>query len=572
MALEHCLGPVCFFHLDPAAPKIFGFAELLAGLALIVVAWTIADFRFKFRIATAPIPVVRISSIIVMSVSVLALLTDLWRAEAWLVPGGGPLTSASWQFLLAAAFLGAFLLWVWYAIVSPPAFGKLNANRFTLRLYQVIYHGSEHEVAVAADELMRSIPKIIRHSTNLENPFDIRRFAERGTIKIPEVESCANDILSLIAYPRVCRIILAQSPGTIVNLFVEIARSKRFHVSAGTFGRNILREGLAQKDSPFYQESDEYEVGLIGHIKPMTTAMFGSYDVVLGQSHMFEQQWEDRVDWTHVELRGYCNVVLLTLEDFLRREEVEQSTVIAAAVSYIEESLKDEFASHNIVSIHESSAANNLRAVLNFCQKSVRLMNGSAALSKLPFYTKHRGQHYQFVLFDYWVELIYQAIIRTNSLKSGTWDSRNLQLLIWDQIFTNAAFRSRPGRSILKRLRRKMYQSVKDLQRLPLYPGARVISFCLIVMDGSDGQGNYGREGKALYRVVKGWMRRHYARLHESNAIIAAECLPAPYAYDPESFTIHSGHADKNSPLHGEFMKVAPAGGINKDLITNLKI
>ena len=52
MALEHCIGPVCFFHLDPASPKIFGFAELLAGLALIVVAWTIADFRFKFRIAT----------------------------------------------------------------------------------------------------------------------------------------------------------------------------------------------------------------------------------------------------------------------------------------------------------------------------------------------------------------------------------------------------------------------------------------------------------------------------------------------------------------------------------------
>lgn len=572
MAVEHCLGPVCFFHLDPAAPKIFGFAELLAGLALIVVAWTIADFRFKFRIATAPIPVVRISSIIVMSVSVLALLTDLWRAEAWLVPSGGPLTSASWQFLLAAAFLGAFLLWVWYAVVSPPAFGRLNAFRFTSRLYQVIYHGSEHELAIAADELMRSIPGIVKHATNLKEESDIRPFIRNGIVSVSETERSANDLLSLIAYPRFCRVMLTQSPGTIVNLFSHISLSGKFYVSAGTFGRNILREGLAQKDSPFYQESDEYEVGLIGHIKPMTTAMFGSYDVVLGQSHMLEQQWEDRAEWTHVELRGYCNVVLFTLEDFLRREDVEQSTLIAAAVSYIEESLKDEFASHNIGSIHESSAANNLRAVVNFCQKSVRLMSQSAAVSKLPFYTKHRGQHYQFVLFDYWAELIYQAIIRTNSLKSGSWDSRNLQLLIWDQVFTNAAFRSRPGRSILKRLRRKMYQSVKDLQRLPLYPGARVISFCLIVMNGSDDEGYYGREGKALYRVVKGWMRRHYARLHITNSLIAAECLPAPYAYDPASSTIHSGPANKNSPLHGEFMKVVPAGGINKDLKTNLKI
>lgn len=566
MALEHCVGPVCFFHMNPAAPKIFGFSELLAGLALIVVAWTIADFRFKFRIATAPISVLRISSIVVISVSVLALLTDLWRAEAWLVPGGGPLTAAMWQFLLAAAFLSAFLLWVWYAVLSPPSFDKRSADRFARYFYRIVYHGSPQEVAIASDELMRSVKAIVKHATNLDEQFDIRHITLPESSSLSEVESCANDLLSLLAYPRVCKIMVAQAPGTVVTLFVEIARSKRFHVSAGTFGRNILREGLAQKDSPFYQESDEYEVGLIGYIKPMTTAMFGSYDVVLGQSHMLEQQWEDRVEWTHVELRGYCNVVLLTLEDFLRREDVEQSTPIAAAVSYIEESLKDEFASHNIVSIQESSAANNLRAVLNFCQKSVRLMSGSAAVSKLPFYTKHRGQHYQFVLFDYWVELIYQAIIRTNSLKSGSWDSRNLQLLIWDQIFTNAAFRSRPGRSVLKRLRRKMYQSVKDLQRLPLYPGARVISFCLIVMDGSDGEGNYGREGKALYRAVKGWMRRHYARLHESNAIIAAECLPAPYAYDPESFTIHSGPSNTSHPLHSEFLKLEKPRRINKDL------
>jgi hypothetical protein len=102
---QSCLGPICFYALDANGPKIFGFGEYLAGLALIVLAWTIADTRYKFRVEIAPLPLQHLAFVSVALIGLLALLTDLWRAQQWLVPVGGPLSPTIWQALLGLAFL-----------------------------------------------------------------------------------------------------------------------------------------------------------------------------------------------------------------------------------------------------------------------------------------------------------------------------------------------------------------------------------------------------------------------------------------------------------------------------------
>jgi hypothetical protein len=133
---------VCFIPLDATAPKFFGFSEFLAGLALMVLAWTIADVRYRFRVRTAPIPLQGITFAVVAGVGVLTLLTDLWRAEQWLVPQGDLLTPASWQALLGGLFLLTFLTWTWFAFIRPPTYGRHNAERFAQTLYRFILKGS----------------------------------------------------------------------------------------------------------------------------------------------------------------------------------------------------------------------------------------------------------------------------------------------------------------------------------------------------------------------------------------------------------------------------------------------
>ena len=122
--MEQCLGRLCFVPLDTSAPKFFGFSEYLAALALMVVVWTTSDIRYRFRIATAPLPLHRLTFASIASVGVLTLLTDLWRAGAWLVPEGNLLTPAIWQALLGAVFLLTFLTWAWFAYMKPPTLGS----------------------------------------------------------------------------------------------------------------------------------------------------------------------------------------------------------------------------------------------------------------------------------------------------------------------------------------------------------------------------------------------------------------------------------------------------------------
>lgn len=134
MPSDYFFGFVHFVPLSGNSQKFFGFSEFLAGLALMVLAWTIADVRYRFRVRTTPLPLQGVTFAVVGAVGILTLLTDLWRAEQWLVPRGHLLSSAEWQAFLGGLFLLTFLPWAWFAFIRPPVYGKRNAERYARTL------------------------------------------------------------------------------------------------------------------------------------------------------------------------------------------------------------------------------------------------------------------------------------------------------------------------------------------------------------------------------------------------------------------------------------------------------
>ena len=148
MSNDSIFGFIRFIPLDANAPKFFGFSEFLAALALMVLAWTIADVRYRFRLMTTPLPLEKITFVTISCVGILTLLTDLWRAEEWLVPAGHLLTPAGWQAILGGVFLLTFLSWVWFAFIRPPIYGKRNAKRCAQTLYRFILKGNPAELSI----------------------------------------------------------------------------------------------------------------------------------------------------------------------------------------------------------------------------------------------------------------------------------------------------------------------------------------------------------------------------------------------------------------------------------------
>ena len=130
-----------------------------------VLAWTIADTRYRFRIWSAPVPLYGSSFAVIAAVGALTLLTDLWRAQGWLVPKLVFPTPASWQAILAGAYFLTFLIWAIFAFIRPASFSKWNATRFARTLFGVIVKGSPKELVVVSDELRRSIRAIVFHAT-----------------------------------------------------------------------------------------------------------------------------------------------------------------------------------------------------------------------------------------------------------------------------------------------------------------------------------------------------------------------------------------------------------------------
>src|SRR3546814_4757601 len=80
-----CLNP------PPAdeGSAIFGFAEFVGALALLVLVFNSSDFLYKYRISIAPLPLYRITFIGTIVIGFGALVTDLWFADRWLAPALG---------------------------------------------------------------------------------------------------------------------------------------------------------------------------------------------------------------------------------------------------------------------------------------------------------------------------------------------------------------------------------------------------------------------------------------------------------------------------------------------------
>ena len=164
-ALSMCdvLG-LCFVPAPSPTSKLFGFAEFVQAFALLVLIYTMSDVRYRFRAATAPLPIWPITFWLCCIIGFGTLATDLWFANGF--PILSFLTNQTyWQFAFGLLFIAAVLLWLWYAYLRPPVFGRRNAERFLRQLYIHILQGAESEMPVIAAELRRSAWSIVKYAT-----------------------------------------------------------------------------------------------------------------------------------------------------------------------------------------------------------------------------------------------------------------------------------------------------------------------------------------------------------------------------------------------------------------------
>jgi hypothetical protein len=534
MVPEQYIWGVCFVPLGGSGQKFFGFSEFLAGLALMVLAWTIADVRYRFRVRISPIPLLGITFSVVTVVGVLTLLTDLWRAEQWLVPKGNLLTPASWQALLGGLFLLTFLTWTWFAFIRPPTYGRHNSERYAQTLYRFILKGSPAELAVIADELAHSAAALVSHATDKGRINSYREHREEGQKHIsPKVVGYANDLLLLIADKKFCRAIIESSPGTALAIFRAMSEAKKYGIQVKIFAKNIVSEAIANKDSFLFHETEGYESGLIGYHKPLSQAIFSNYEMVETIGTLLDPDINAKQNWDAAQWKAYCRVVLMTFRGYVKEGYVGHSFVLYRAKGYIEHAVSDLHTLNDLTSTWDSDSFRRLQVVVEFIKDAVKTLDEKGAPPHVCLRVREAHGHAQENFYDHIASMVFEVIFHASAVRSPQWECWSIQHnSVWGELFNFNHLDGPAGRIVKFKVRRLLYDEIADMRRFANFKGAKILGFCLNVMGLSLRPRDYDKDTRALQKAVLAWTKKNYIWLHGYNPRVAEACLVDGVTYD----------------------------------------
>ncbi|WP_197688027.1 hypothetical protein [Burkholderia pseudomallei] len=504
-----CYWSVCFAHLQRDDPKFFGFSEYLAAVALMALAWTIADARYKFRIATAPIPLETVTFSVVGGVGLLTLLTDWWRAEQWLVPVGRLISPAGWQALLGLVFLANFVVWVYFAFIKPPIYGRLNAFRFTRELYRVVLQGSPEQLPVIADELARSAGALVRHSWQIEelglaeamSPVEGKKPSRRFLVR-----QCAYEALLLIADKKFCRQAVMASPVIALALFSELRDQKRYRVPLGTFARNFTAAAIANKDSFAYHEVEGYETGIVGYAKPITTALYGEYVAIQSLDEVFDVHYEEQWQWDAMQWKAYCRLLLVTARDYFASGNLwEYPPVFGRAFDDIENSVMNLRKLNGATTdAWKHDEVRKLNVAVKFVLEFIKLMDGHVDARHVTL--RRREEDYGKDVCDLVADLMFELIVHASLIQEPRdlcWSVQHND--VWSNFFEGRYPKGTAADIVSFKLKRQLLNEVTRMDKFANYKSTRVLGMLLNVMGLKQHRTERNTGVQGLHRAVLSW-------------------------------------------------------------------
>lgn len=557
----HCVNSfwgICFVPATTTV-SLFGFKDFIAALALLIIIYTISDIRYRFRISVSPTSLFMISYALIGLIGFGTLATDIWISEKWLVLDTF-ITAGIWQGTLAALFLGLVITWMHYAFIKPPIFGQNNYQKYAQELYRIVLKGSETELPIIAHELAYSAKSLVTLAADMK-----KVKAEAKKEPKPCAQGYANDLLLLIANRRFCRHLVASSPLTAIRFLDAVAESKAYHVPIGLFAQNVSTEAIRNKDSSLYHEDDGYNSGLLGYIKPFSQALYGSYDLVEALQHHspLDIHYKAVWSWDADQFETYCRVVQMTLKSYLDGGHWGQhSFALTRALNDIQETT-----SRAISDIKKSGDDylgdpwDRLRLGVDFIKDSV---NAIGKLKPPPEARTLRNRHRESKrlwdedFYDKLAEAMFEIIHSAAYIEGPpdrAWSVHHNS--VWGDFF-GLGNDGRAWKIVQFKLRRLLYDEIRDLESMPNYKAARVLGICLNVMGLKIGKrSGYGRDNAALKAAVLAWIQRHYLRLREVNAEIADACLIGSITFDAEQLRLVKTYAKGLKPEpHREYLSL----------------
>jgi len=495
MGGEVCYWLFCFAPFTKNdVPRIFGFAEFISALALLVITYTLVDVRYRFRLAIAPSPLYPLTFGVIGLIGSETLLTEVWLAQGWWLPKTEFLTRAIWQGYFGLLFLVTFMTWVWYAFIQPPVYSRRNYRQYAQELYRIIIRGSDSELAIIADELRRSAKFLVAFAPDIPRRYGPQDKGDDVKTPLTEAEGYANDVLLLIANRKLCRHIIASSPATAITFFQEAVDAKKLHLPMGTFAKNISSEAIANHDSILYHEADKFSSGLLGHLKPFSQTIFGNYALLEGLGERYgsplDLDCKDYWEWTAREWKAYSRATLTAISAHLsERRGWSQPNSIYRAVDNVKHAFRDVYKLNEITTEYYSTDVyKRLETAVHFVRDVVEEIDKQEHPLEVQV-LRQRKNNYSRDIYDLLANFMFELVCAASSVTGPPDKAWSIQHnAVWGEVF-NFSAKSSTWKILQFKLRRLLYDEIMSIENLPNFKNARILGYCLNVIGLNPRQG-----------------------------------------------------------------------------------
>lgn len=529
--------------------SIFGFAEFVAALAILMIIYNLSDVRYRFRISIAIVPILPITFGAIVLIGAGALLIDVWYAEGWpTLPGF--VGQAGLQAIFGTIFLALICVWMAVAFLWPPIFGRGNAERFAQALYQRIIRGSDAELSVIADEMARSAAALVKHCP--EN-VDERNMNGGKIREITKAQGYAHDIFLLIGNRRFCRQVARDAPQTAMAIFDAMAKAGKYRLPLAQFAQNVASQMLINEDSILYHESDEFSSDLIGRIKPFSRVFFGNFDLVEAltqgaNSPLAVRWWQGGGDLNARQYETFSAALQALIASYIATARPNQHPrSIVEGISVIEHLTSDLHRLNDLPMAYQNSEIyERLQVSVRFLNRAVMLLERADIEPKEPV-KKSRNTYHQFDLYDELADLAFKIIFDASAV-DGEWNWSVQHNSVWAKIHD---FNDSPAWvHVRRRLHRRLYDEVRRMDEFINYKGAGVVAFLLNVLgvEATQTKKSYDRNSRPLHVALIGWVQRNYLRIHSELPDVAARCLVGGITFDQPNNRLVKTYSNKLSP------------------------
>jgi hypothetical protein len=511
---------------------VFGFAEFITALALIVVVFAISDARYRFRIAVAPLPLLPISFWSSVVIGILVLFSDVWFSKHWPVPVFLS-RRALWQGSLGGLFLLVVLVSIYFAFLRSAKFGRLNAGRYASELYRIILRGDDRELPTIASELARSMRGIV-------DLYSIPVQGSGGRRYNPKYANHAHNLLLLIGNRKFCRHIASSAPGTAIVLFQRVSETHKYYLPLRQFATNVSTEAIQNTDSSLYHEDEGYYSGFLGYVKPFSTALFGDYRLVEGLGRDFgsplDIDYKAVYAWNATQLEAYCRVVLITFKHYLAIGAWrEHSFALSRAFDNIGKALLDAYKLNDPQTPYfPSDIASRIDAAVNFVTSAIAeigKINPIPRPSRLR--QRNRNGMPQFAdIYDEIADLMFKLVLAASYVTSNQDRSWAIQYTtVWSNLFGFLAY-GEACPFVQFKLRRLIFDEITKMDFLN-YKSARVLGLCLNVL-GFRSWAGQSRAERSLQKAIISWTKKNFLKRRNDNPEVATSGFPAGLSFDAE--------------------------------------